>query len=55
MKHFGSLQVFPPPLVIGWIIQPGESQTSPIQIIIGPSVVKCGIYIWVQLDDRVEM
>ena len=31
------------------------SQTSPIQLIRGPSVDKCATYIWVQLDDLVEM
>ena len=30
-------------------------QTSPIQLIFCPSVHKCAIYIWEQLDDRVEM
>ena len=30
-------------------------QTSPIQLISGPSVDKYAIYIWVQLDDRVEI
>ena len=30
------------------------SQTSSIQLIFGPSVNKCAIYIWVQIDDRVE-
>ena len=31
------------------------SQTSQIQPTFGPNVDKCAIYIWVQLDDRVEM